>query len=167
MTIEPAWVERARRNLGVKETPGPVSTASILKYRIMGKCLLKGDDGDVPWCAIFCNAMLEAVGIKGTRSAMARSFSRWGQDCTVTKIPLGAVVVLSSTRGPASGHVGFAVALSPTHVWLLGGNQGDAVSVAPFKRSRIVAVRWPDGGPVPTGMSTNKVASVQREVSDA
>lgn len=164
---EPTWVERARRNLGVKETPGPVSTASILKYRLMAKTLLKGDDGAVPWCAIFVNAMLEAVGIKGTRSAMARSFSRWGQDCTVSKIPLGAIVVLSSNRGPASGHVGFAVALSPSHVWLLGGNQGDAVSIAPFQRSRIVAVRWPDSTPVPAGMSATKVAGVQHEVSDA
>lgn len=163
---EPRWLARARRNLGVKETPGRVSTPSILKYRVMAKVFLQGDDGAVPWCAIFVNAMLEAVGIKGSRSGMARSFSRWGQDCSLTKIPAGAIVVLSSNRGAASGHVGFATALSPTHVWLLGGNQGDAVSVAPFERRKIVAVRWPDGEPMPAGMSTTKVASTEREVSD-
>lgn len=164
---EPAWLTRARRNLGVKETPGQKSTLSILRYRVMAKIVIGGDDGAVPWCAIFWNAMHEVVGIKGTRSAMARSFSRWGQDCGLAHIPLGATVVLSSNRGPASGHVGGAVALSKTHVWLLGANQGDAVSIAPFLRSRIVAVRWPNGLLIPAGMSDTKGASAEREVSDA
>lgn len=164
---EPRWLTRARRNLGVRETPGPVSTPSILKYRLMAKVLLKGDDGAVPWCAIFVNAMLEAVGIKGSRSGMARSFSSWGRWVPADAIPLGAIVVLSSNRGPASGHVGFAVGISSTHVWLLGGNQGDAVSIAPFQRSRIVAVRWPAGEPDGSVLSTKIAKVVGGEVSDA
>ncbi|MFC3711252.1 TIGR02594 family protein [Sphingoaurantiacus capsulatus] len=163
---EPRWLARARRNLGVKETPGRASTPSILKYRVMARVLLEGDDGAVPWCAIFVNAMLEAVGVRGSRSGMARSFSRWGKALPKDRIPAGAVVVLSSDRGPASGHVGFACGVSATHVWLLGGNQGDAVSVAPFRRERIVAVVWPGVEPVGPAMAL-KVAAAGAEVSDA
>ena len=164
---EPAWLTRARRNLGVKETPGSVSTLSILKYRAMAKVALQGDDGAVPWCAIFVNAMLEAVGIKGSRSGMARSFVRWGRSMPLDRIPLGAIVVLSSTRGGWSGHVGFAVGISSSHVWLLGGNQGDAVSIAPFKRDRIIGVAWPAGVPDGEPLTTKMAKVVGGEVSDA
>ena len=79
MNIEPAVLARARRALGVHETPGPVSTPQVLHYRqLAGLGGIRGDDSDVPWCAIFVNAMLREVHLKGSSSAMARSFSRWG-----------------------------------------------------------------------------------------
>ena len=43
----------------------------------------------------------------------------------------GAVTVISSSRGPTSGHVFLATGrLTPTHIEGLGGNQSDAVTLA-------------------------------------
>ena len=41
----------------------------------------------------------------------------------------------------APGHVGFFAGLDGAHVLLLAGNQGDAVTVAPFDRTRVLGVR--------------------------
>ncbi len=50
---------------------------------------------------------------------------------------LGCITVLS--RGePWQGHVGFFVSETHSHVTLLGGNQGNAVSKAAYTKSRVV-----------------------------
>ena len=41
----------------------------------------------------------------------------------------------------APGHVGFFAGHEDPNVLLLGGNQGDSVSVAPFAAARILGVR--------------------------
>ena len=60
--------------------------------------------------------------------------------------PIRAVAVFGSSRGPASGHVGFVFNHSATHIQLLGGNQNDRVSLAWFAKRKLVAVRWPVNG---------------------
>jgi uncharacterized protein (TIGR02594 family) len=168
MTIEPAWLLRARQELGVHETPGPVSSPKVEAYRAMaGLAGIHGDDSDVPWCAIFVGGMLRQVGIKPSFSAMARSYSHWGNDCPVGTP--GAVTVISSSRGPTSGHVFFATGrMTATHVEGCGGNQSDAVTLAWWPIARIVGSRWPAelqppvGKPVVIG-----AAAPAKEVSDA
>ncbi len=98
MTIEPAVLARAPQELGVHETPGPVSNPKVDAYRAMdGLAGIHGDDSEVPWCAIFLNAMLRQRKLAGSALAMARSFSHWGKDCPVGTP--GAVTVISSRRG--------------------------------------------------------------------
>jgi lysozyme family protein len=72
---------------------------------------------------------------------MARSYLAWGE--TLSEPRTGAVAVLSRGSDPSLGHVGFLVGLTPSEAVLLGGNQGDAVSVATFPRSRLLGLRWP------------------------
>ncbi len=54
------------------------------------------------------------------------------------------------SRDSWKGHVGFYAGHDQSKVWLLGGNQGDAVNVRDFPRKRILGVRrlWepPEGG---------------------
>jgi hypothetical protein len=54
----------------------------------------------------------------------------------------GAVLVFEREGG---GHVGFYVGEDSTHYHVLGGNQGDAVSIVRIARSRSIARRWPRG----------------------
>jgi len=96
---------------------------------------------EVAWCAAFVGACLERAGIVGTRSLMARSYLAWGQATTEPRT--GAIAVLSRGSDPSLGHVGFLVGLTASDVILLGGNQGDAVSVQAFPRSRLLDLRWP------------------------
>jgi lysozyme family protein len=55
----------------------------------------------------------------------------------------GTVVVFRRGSNPALGHVGFAVGETATHVMVLGGNQSDAVTVAPMAKVDLLAQRWP------------------------
>ena len=162
----PAWIVAARQELGVRETPGPVSTRRIMDYRTMADLHLAGDDGVVPWCAIFVGAMLAKAGVPNSRSAMARSYAHWGVACPEVA---GAVAVFSSLRGPMSGHVAFATGrVTTTHIEVLGGNQGDAVSIAMMPLVRLIATRWPTTVPVPPGGPTLIAASAPlHPVSDA
>lgn len=162
---EPAWLVRARAELGVRETPGPKSTARILQYRDMAGVKLGGEDGATPWCAIFANAMLEASGIHGTRSGMGRSFMHWGVG--VAEPFAGAVCAFSSDRGPTSGHATFATGrYTSTHIEVLGGNQGDAVSIALWPRSKLLGYRWPAAFPLPVGRPVAIAGAAAKPVSD-
>jgi hypothetical protein len=60
----------------------------------------------------------------------------------------GAVLVFEREGG---GHVGFYVGEDGTSYHVIGGNQGDAVSVARIAKTRLVASRWPKGVPVISG----------------
>jgi uncharacterized protein (TIGR02594 family) len=66
---DPPWLITARQEIGFRERPG---NRGIERYIRLAHA---GSPGD-PWCAIFVNAMLEAAGYPGTRSAAARSFER-------------------------------------------------------------------------------------------
>lgn len=140
---QPAWLEQGWREAGVRETPGPASNSRILQFaREIGHQSVSGDE--VAWCAAFLGACLERSGIKSTRSLLARSYLDWGN--SLEKARLGAVAVLSRGTDLGQGHVGFVVGATPGRIFLLGGNQGDAVSVEGFDRSRLLALRWPAAG---------------------
>lgn len=137
---QPPWLPPAWADLGQTEVSGGKSNPRIVAYyRDAGHTGIS-DDG-VAWCAAFVGACLERSGVQSTRSLMARSYLSWGQKLDAPRC--GAIAVLS--RGaPPYGHVAFVVGWSESEVYLLGGNQGDMVSVAAFDRSRVIGLRWID-----------------------
>lgn len=141
---QPKWLQEAWRELGQRERAGRASNARIAAmYREAGHAGVISDE--TPWCAAFVAACLERAGVRSTRSLMARSYVRHG--VALDHPRLGAVAVLSRGTDPALGHVGFVVGETRDALYLLGGNQGDSVSVAPFAKSRLVALRWPVANP--------------------
>ena len=105
-------------------------------------------DDETSWCAAFVGSVLEETGITSTRSAAARSYIKWGIACAQR---LGAIVVFSRPGSSWSGHVGFVVGRDAVgRVMVLGGNQGDAVTISPFETARVLGYRWPAGEPFPT-----------------
>jgi uncharacterized protein (TIGR02594 family) len=139
-TGEPVWLRRAKQEIGVREIPGPKHSARVLSYWELSKLAFRDDE--TPWCAGFVGAMLEDVGIKSTRSGMARSYQNWGQPCG--PIPGAIVVYWRGSKSGASGHVGFVVGKDKAgNIMTLGGNQGDAVTIAPFSTARVLGYRWP------------------------
>ena len=93
----------------------------------------------VPWCSSFVNYCITKSGLQGTNSKQARSWAQWG--AASDRRP-GSIVVLE--RGnPPQGHVGFFVGPDDSRIRLLGGNQGDRVSIASYDAERVIAVRWP------------------------
>lgn len=92
-------------------------------------------DGDqTPWCAAFVNWCLQRAGRAGTRKASSRSFRR----PTYLRLPtVGDVAVLADVQSGklvSSGHVGFWISSNDQEVVLFGGNQGNRISEAPFRR---------------------------------
>lgn len=138
---EPVWLTNARAELGTTESPGVANNPKVLKFWEDAKLSFIKDDS-TPWCAGFVNAILERSGVRGTRRANARSFLNWGVAHTEPR--LGSIAILSRPPNPWQGHVGFVVSHDVDTVTLLGGNQGDKVSYARFKKSRVLGYRWPD-----------------------
>lgn len=133
-------VEIAVRELlvGVKEIRGAgLHNARILEYH--GATGLGASDDETPWCSSFVNWCLRTAQVVGTNSASARSFMLWGKRALPKP---GCIAVLwRGHRDSSSGHVGFYLGGADGRVFLLGGNQGDAVSVAPFPASRVLDYR--------------------------
>jgi uncharacterized protein (TIGR02594 family) len=145
----PEWLSAATRELGQTEVAGARSNPRIIEYRRMSGLALGGDDGAVPWCAIFVNAMLALAGVRGSGSAMARSFASSSAFERLAAPMVGCITVISSSRGPASGHVFFYTAENGLFLQALGGNQNDSVSISMFQKAKLVGHYWPKGQPKP------------------
>ncbi len=137
----------AQSFIGVKETAGPMSDPLVLAMLQMDASWVENDE--TAWCSAFANFVCKALGLPRSRSLAARSWLLVG-----TSIPLSDarteedIVVLSRGKNPppasvlqAPGHVGFYAGQDATTVSLLAGNQGDAVSIAAFPKSRILGIR--------------------------
>jgi uncharacterized protein (TIGR02594 family) len=161
--IEPAWLVEARKHIGLREVPGVKSHPTIVKW---WKDIKRGGikDDATPWCAAFVGACLENVGIISSRFESARSYLKWGQPLKIGA--LGCIVVLG--RGGSFGHVGFLVGVNAKG-WplLLGGNQGDAVSIAAFDPARVLGYRWPLAVPLPADQGLPQLAGVAPSTSEA
>ena len=154
------WVVEALRHVGQREIPGKAENSWIVSlWRAIKRGGIKSEA--VPWCAAFTGACLEAVGIVSTRFESAASYATWGRELALPRF--GCIVVFTRAGG---GHVGFCVGATSTgDLLILGGNQGDAVTVAAFPRSRATHFRWPLSRPLPAdeplligvaGRSTNE-----------
>jgi uncharacterized protein (TIGR02594 family) len=81
------------------------------------------------------------AGYQGTNSAWARSWLEWGREPADEEFGPGVIVILE--RGADSGHVAFLEDWNANQVYLLGGNQGNAVSRAWFRMNRVIGYRVP------------------------
>lgn len=141
---DPRWFVEARKHIGEREIPGRKHNPLILRWWIAIRAPFTDDE--TPWCAGFVGAMLEASGIRSTRSAWARSYLSFGNKIADPRV--GCIVVFE--RGPRAGHVGFVAGRDKANnLMVLGGNQGDAVNIKAFPRSRVLGYRWPSGEPFP------------------
>lgn len=138
---DPAWLKLARAELGTKEIPGPNHNPAVLGYfRDAGFPEINNDE--TAWCAGFTNAMIERSGYSGSKSLAARSFLNWGK--AVAKPYPGCIAVFS--RGDPrgwEGHVGFFLSETDGQIMVLGGNQGNEVSIEPQPRARLLGFREP------------------------
>lgn len=144
--FEPAWLKAARAKLGTREPPGAANNPTILDWvkKLGMKVLGIAYSADsVPWCGLFVAACVVEDGLTPAPIAVrASSWSKWGKVLAPADLALGAVLVF---QRPGGGHVGFYVGGNATAYRVLGGNQGDAVTLAGIKKSRCVARRWPEG----------------------
>lgn len=134
------WMAEAWRGFGIAERAGAAADPRIVAYyRDAGHPEITSDE--VAWCAAFLGAALARTGFAATGSLLARSYSDYGQE--LDDPDYGAIAVFPRGGDPQQGHVGFVAGATETHLYILGGNQSDAVTVAAFPRANVIALRWP------------------------
>ena len=132
--------EAAKEYEGIAEFPGAKHNPKITKmFAVTGNSWVTDDE--TPWCAAFVGAVLAQCGIQGTGKLNARSYLDWGQKVDLKNARRGDIVILSRGNSKTQGHVAFFDNMSRDKVYLLGGNQGDKVSVAAYPASRVLGVR--------------------------
>jgi uncharacterized protein (TIGR02594 family) len=138
----------AQRFVGVKEAPGSISNPHVL-------AMLRLDapwppDDSVAWCSAFANYVAWLLRLPRSKSLAARSWLNVGLPVDLDAAEPGFDVVIlkrgsGSQPGPealnAPGHVGFFAGWADKEVRVLGGNQGDEVSIASFARSNVLGIR--------------------------
>lgn len=93
----------------------------------------------VPWCGLWMAVVAHRAGKPVNPNALwARSWLSWGSKVSGDPM-LGDVLVFR--RGQTSGHVGLYVGEDNTAFHVLGGNQGDAVSIMRLDKARLLGAR--------------------------
>jgi uncharacterized protein (TIGR02594 family) len=105
-------------------------------------CALGSNQPDeTPWCSSFANGVCWLLRLPRSKSAAARSWLNVGLPIDLRAARPGYDVVVLERGAAPAGHVGFFAGQDDTHVFVLGGNQGDAVTVAPFPKAKVLGVR--------------------------
>ncbi len=130
----------AARFLGIREAAGATHSPQIMAMLHLDSNWPSGDE--VPWCSAFCNYVAWLLDLPRSKSLAARSWLSVGRPVTLADAQCGNdIVVFSRGNNPAQGHVAIFDRLDGDGVFVLGGNQGDAVTVARYPVDRVVGVR--------------------------
>jgi uncharacterized protein (TIGR02594 family) len=134
----------AFHEVGVSTYPLGQSNPRVTEYH--GHAGIRGYDDKASWCSSFVNWSLAQVGLRGTGSALARSWLEWGGALSE---PVRGCIVVLSREDPSGwkGHVGFFLRSDDEHVHLLGGNQLDQVREHFYPKVSVLGYRWPSQAP--------------------
>lgn len=140
--VLPKMISEALKYVGVKEVPGKGSNPVIMEMaKYLGIQNIYLDD-DTPWCALFVSYIAKKVGkpipFSGYHYLRAASFSNWGKSVRKDDAMFGDILVFTRSGG---GHVGWYIAETTKTYWVLGGNQGNRVSIVEIAKNRLSAVR--------------------------
>lgn len=153
-------IDYALMEYGEKEIVGTTNNPRIVKYSTdIGNTWVTNDE--VAWCSEFVNWCLLQAGITGTKSAVAKSFLKWGEETTTPSV--GDLVIFNRPPDPAAGHIGFFCNEHNGKIYTLGGNQGNEVNISGYDKSRVLSYRKVPG----KVESSNEVNSLLRQIISA
>lgn len=137
----PLWMWNALGYIGTREIPGKQHSPVILRWLRELKAWWAEDE--TPWCGVFAAQCLREGGVQDIPRHWYRALAWLDWGVTIPRPRVGCVVVFSRKGG---GHVGFVVGQDRRgRLLVVGGNQGNAVSIAPFDVERAVGYRMPKG----------------------
>lgn len=140
----------AQRFIGLAEGEGAVNNPAIVGMLQLDAAWAEHDS--TPWCSALCNFSAWLARYERSKSLRARSWLRVGELIEYPFAVPGDVVILKRGSGlqpgpdviEAPGHVGFLdrpIGPDDTTVMVLGGNQRNRVSVAGYRRDRLLGIR--------------------------
>lgn len=161
MSDAPDWLLTMRAISGLSEKAGAADEPKILAmadeiariFPDMESYCDQYNHDSIPWCGLTVAYTMAKSNIRPPfgstdtdRFLWAKS---WADDpnYTMLKTPrLGCIVVLSRSGG---GHVTVYESTSGSNYMCRGGNQSDAINLAAFPKSNVVALVWPSDEPIP------------------
>lgn len=131
--------EIALGQYGIKEWVGREHNPEVLKYfREVGFTTIYDDE--TSWCSAFMAWCAVKAGMVHTKSLAARSWLQWGIKVEEPIIGDIAVFWRIDPNGPY-GHVGMFVRKTTEFIWVLGGNQGNSVSISFYPINQLLEYR--------------------------
>jgi uncharacterized protein (TIGR02594 family) len=129
----------AKKYLGLREWPGPKSNPEIQEMFRLAPDWLDQDDSKTAWCGIYRGhvGLMTSTGMPAAHYRAA-SWLSWGEVVEITNAVQGDTVITTRRGG---NHVALLDRFEDGRMWLLGGNQGNAVTIAPFAPSTVRGVR--------------------------
>lgn len=136
----PTWMQIAIGELGQKETDPYSRVKNYFEI-----CKVVPDPRGTPWCRYFVNYCLLKANWSVPLDGMARGLKSWGNEIDKDKAQVGDLVILwrGTHDDGVTGHVGFYIKEDAQYIYLLGGNQGDAVTEAKFDKRKVLYIRRP------------------------
>lgn len=95
------------------------------------------DPARIPWCGYFLAHVARKSGYKPPAGhGKARSWARWGRPVAVSQARPGDIAVVRGGR-----HVGVVSHIKAGKIYLVGGNQSNAVRLSGYPTRGILAIR--------------------------
>jgi len=143
ITTKQRVYQLAKGELGVEEIVGPQDNPRVVNYfKTIGQGWVTDDE--TAWCAAFVGAILVSAGITSTGKLNARSYMQFGKSVPLGRAEQGDIAVFwRGKKDGWQGHVAFFDhydSKSDT-IYVLGGNQGNKVSIAGYSAARLLGVR--------------------------
>ena len=133
----PKILVQAVKLIGVKEVVGKVHNPVIMAWAKDLDLQKIYTADEIPWCGLFIAYACHKAGIDVVDKPLwALSWAKWGTK--VTEPMLGDILTFKRDGG---GHVGIYVGEDKDCYHVLGGNQGNAVSVTRIIKSRLYQAR--------------------------
>jgi len=127
--------------LGVRELADAQSNPQIDKWIRDINPNLATDS--TAWCSAFVNGVADEAGFKGSGKLNAKSWLKVGDEVPAAQAQQGDVVVLwRDKKSSWKGHVGFFHGYDKKgNIRVLGGNQGNQVSIKTYPSNRLLGFR--------------------------
>lgn len=137
--LMPPWMAELHRRMGLHEIR---NNAALIDFLKIGRFL--GNPRNLPWCGDAVeSALLKALPDQADKVPKnpfwAQGWKDYGIDVGVPLV--GSIGVIRWNA--KAGHVGFVAGVSDGYVYLLGGNQNNAINIAKFPASKFIAYCWP------------------------
>ena len=133
----PKILVQAVKLIGVKEVVGKVHNPVIMAWAKDLDLQKIYTADEIPWCGLFIAYACHKAGLEVIDKPLwALSWAKWGTK--VTEPMLGDILTFKRDGG---GHVGIYVGEDKDCYHVLGGNQGNAVSVTRILKSRLYDAR--------------------------
>lgn len=110
---------------------------------------------EIPWCGLFVGVVIKRADRKPVKDPLwALNWNKFG--VKVDKPMLGDILTFTRNGG---GHVGFYIGEDAKNFFVLGGNQGNKVSIVKIAKARLSQARRPEYKNIPANIRSIQLCS--------